>query len=146
MRYHGQGHELEVPVPEGRITRKSLADIEGKFHALHRKSYGFGMRDEATELVNLRITATGILAKPKLRKEREGDRSPRRALKDRRRVFLRGRYHDVPIYDRDLLHPGTRMRGPAIVEQRDSTTLIFPRQRARIDGYRNIIISAWTTR
>ena len=125
----------------GRITRKSLAAVEEKFHALHRKSYGFDNRDEATELVNLRITATGLLLKPKLRKEREGDRNPRRALKERRRVFLRGRYYEVPIYDRDRLHPGARMRGPAIVEQRDSTTLVFPRQHARIDGYRNIIIT-----
>ncbi|MDP6778421.1 MAG: hydantoinase/oxoprolinase family protein [Candidatus Latescibacteria bacterium] len=146
MRYHGQGYELEVPVPDGRITRKSLADIERKFHALHRRSYGFDNRDEATELVNLRITATGLLPKPKLRREKEGDRNPGRALKERRRVFLKGRHHDVPIYDRNRLNPGARMRGPAIIEQRDSTILVFPRQRARIDRYRNLIITVGAKR
>ena len=141
LRYHGQGYELEVPVASGRITGKQLKAIENRFHSLHRKSYGFSRRDEATEIVNLRMAAFGLVSKPDLPKERLGDDNSRRALKERRPVFLRGKYHNAAIYDREKLHPGARFRGPAIVEQRDSTTLLFPGHAAHVDAFRNIIIN-----
>ena len=41
LRYHGQGYELEVPLAGRRLTRASLRTIEGRFHATHRRQYGF---------------------------------------------------------------------------------------------------------
>ena len=67
--------------------------------------------------------------------------NPRQAQKDGRQVFLRGKYRTTAIYDREKLHPGMVIKGPAIIEQKDSTTLLFPGNSARIDPYRNIIIS-----
>ena len=45
-----------------------------------------------------------------------------------------------PVYDRELLAPGHRFDGPAIVDQLDSTTVVYPGQRAVVDDYLNIII------
>ena len=45
------------------------------------------------------------------------------------------------IYDRDLLAPGHAIDGPAIIEQVDSTTVVYPGQRMVVDEYLNIVIS-----
>jgi len=141
MRYYGQGYELEVPVASGRIARQELKAVENRFHSRHKKNYGFSKRSEATEIVNLRITSLGLLPKPELPKEPLENENPRQALKERRQVFLRGKYYTTAIYDREKLHPGMFITGPAIIEQKDSTTLLFPANSARIDKYRNIIIN-----
>lgn len=145
VRYHGQGYELEVPVPGGRITRGSLKTAADRFHSLHKRSYGFSKKDEATEAVNARVTVLGLVAKPRQRKEQAGSRDPRRALKGHRPVFLKGRDRRTAIYDRARLKPGAVVRGPAIIEQKDSTTLLFPGDVAKIDTYRNIIIRVHDT-
>ena len=143
LRYVGQGYELQAPLESGRITRGSLASSESVFHDLHRQSYGFHSDDQEIEIVNLRIACVGGVSKPQLRRERlsGGDsQKAREALKGRRRVFLKGRYRETAIYDRDRLVPGAVIRGPAIVEQKDSTTLLFRGNVGRVDAYRNIII------
>jgi N-methylhydantoinase A len=146
MRYQGQGYELEVPIASGGVTRQEKEAIEERFHVLHKRNYGFNKRGEATEVVNLRITALGLMSKPKLPKARLGGANPRQALKEQRQVFLRGRYCRTAIYDRDRLHPGMFLKGPAIIEQKDSTALVFPGHTARIDEFRNIIISVKAVR
>jgi N-methylhydantoinase A len=141
MRYCGQGYELEVPVPLGKLTRRALKAVENKFHSFHQKNYGFCKRHESTEIINLRLACVGLLSKPQLRKEPWGMANPRQAQKDGRRVFLSGKYRITTVYDREKLHPGMFIKGPAIIEQKDSTTLLFAGNSARVDQYRNIIIS-----
>ncbi len=141
MRYHGQGYELEVPVASEKITTKELNEVEKRFHLLHKKQYGFSKEREATEMVNLRISVLGLVSKPQRPKESLRRADPVVALKERRRVYLKGRYCDTAIYDRDKLEPGAVVKGPAIIEQEDSTTLLFAGNSARIDAYRNLVIS-----
>ena len=67
-----------------------------------------------------------------------------RARTGERRIFF-GRdlgFRDTPIYDRDRLEPGHEVDGPAVVEQMDTTTVIHPEQQARVDDYKNLIITA----
>ena len=47
---------------------------------------------------------------------------------------------ECPIYNRELLEPGHNFNGPAIVEQLDSTTVVYPGQKAKVDDYLNIVI------
>ena len=68
------------------------------------------------------------------------DESPEPAAKGVRDVYITGRLRRTSIYDRELLEPGNQIEGPAVIEQKDSTTLLPPGSRGRIDGYRNIII------
>lgn len=141
IRYDGQGYGLEVPVASRKITKTELRNIENRFHALHKKLYGFSRSGEPTEIVNLRIICSGIMPKPKLRKERLGSNSPNSAPKETRQVYLKGKYRKTPIYSRESLNPGAVVKGPAVIEQKDSTTLVFHGNSARVDAYRNIIIS-----
>ena len=141
MRYSGQGYELEVPVPNGTLTQKDLKRINDTFHQTHRQLYGYASPQEATEFVYLRIAALGKIPKPKFKKEKEGDHKPARALKGKRKVFVQGKYVSLPIYERALLRPGDRIRGPAIIEQMDSTTFLSYGHRAQVDPYLNLIVT-----
>ena len=141
MRYAGQGYELEIPAPGGAVTRKELERLNEAFHATHRQLYGYASPRETTECVYVRIAAIGRIPKPRFKKERVGNHQVARAVKGKRRVFLEGRYIVLPIYDRALLQPGDAIKGPAIIEQMDSTTLLSYRHRAQVDPYLNLIVS-----
>lgn len=141
MRYSGQGYELEVSVPSGRITRKTLESVETSFHQLHRQSYGFSRRGEPTQISDLRIACLGLVPKPELVPEPLGDSDPEPALKGHRDLYVKGAFHRAAVYDRDRLHPGAELAGPAIIEQKDSTTMLTPNSRACVDAYRNVIIT-----
>ncbi len=102
MRYHGQGYELEVLLGNGRLTREALKDTEKRFHALHKKQYGFSNHGDAVEIVNLRITCVGRLPKPALHKERLLKKIPADALKGARGVFQRTLSTDPHLQSRPL--------------------------------------------
>ena len=140
VRYIGQGYELEIPVPRRRLREEDMKEIKTHFDTLHERSYGFSREDQDTEIVNLRVAAIGRIPKLKLRREDLRGSDVCEALREYRSVYLEGRSLEIPIYDREKLQPGNSLEGPAIVEQRDSTTLIFERQRAEVDPWSNIVI------
>ena len=139
LRYAGQGYEIEVPIGSGPLTRRALRESEEAFHVAHRQRYGY-RSEEAVELVNVRMACVGHMRKPRLRRRRAGAASPTAARKGTRSVYLGGRFRRTAVYDRASLRPGAAFRGPAIVEQKDSTTLLFPGDAGRIDGHGNILI------
>ena len=57
-----------------------------------------------------------------------------------RRVWFEAGWAETPVYRREQLPPGATLRGPAIVEQLDSTTVVWPAQTARVDAYGNLIL------
>jgi N-methylhydantoinase A len=130
MRYVGQSYELTVPAGD---------DLVERFHAEHDRTYGFAAPAEPIELVSLRLTSVGRIAKPPLRVlERGGDPVP----KERRPVFFAeaGDYVDCPIYDRYALAGGATFLGPAVVEEFDSTTVVHPGFTVTVDETANLII------
>ena len=90
------------------------------------------------------LEATGLVAKAALAQERMSGPDASGAIRERRDVWIaeEGRSVPCPIYDRDLLRPGNRFLGPAIVEQMDATTLVLPGMTARVDKYFNLILEA----
>jgi len=140
LRYTGQGHELEVPFDGGTITRQSLAALRSRFDAMHEQHYGFCSAGESVEIVGIRLACFGEMSKPDLPELPTTPKDAEPAVTGRRDVFHAGRFHSATVYARQRLEPGMEMRGPAIVEQKDSTTFLLPGDRARIDGFRNILI------
>lgn len=143
MRYVGQSYELSIPLGDGKVE-DALERMLQRFHEEHDRSYGFAASDEPVEIVTLRHTAVGSIAKPKLHElpERNGDVSAaRRAV---RQVFFAeaGGFVDCPSYDRYQLAAGGVIEGPAIVEEMDSTTVIQPGFLAEVDRYGNLLIRA----
>jgi N-methylhydantoinase A len=140
MRYKGQSFEITVPVRGGEITEDAINEITRDFDNAHKRLYGYSC-DDLIEGVNFRLSAIGKT--PKIRPRRlttEGGLQG--ALKYYRKAFFK-KYDDyikTPVYERDLLSPGNVLKGPAIIEQMDSTTVIHPGHVAAVDDHGNIII------
>lgn len=143
MRYSGQGYELTVSAfvtP----TNEEFDRVVDDFHNKHKAIYGYAAREENVELVNARLVAIGTLAKPKLVKRKLCERKPPlEALLTRRNVFFVKckDYVECPVYNREKLKPGNLIYGPAVVEQYDSTTVVYPRWKSRVDGFGNLLMS-----
>jgi N-methylhydantoinase A len=141
IRYLGQGYELEVPVASGTLTVAQLAEALERFHQAHKRQYGYARPENPVQIVNLRLTALAPLPQPRqVAEPLNGVVNPTRALKGERPVYFQQHFVATAIYERAQLVPGDSVHGPAIIEQLDSTTLVWPAQRARVDAYRNLIL------
>ncbi|RJX27315.1 MAG: hydantoinase/oxoprolinase family protein [Dethiobacter sp.] len=138
MRYMGQWRSLSIDCPS---PVDNLENMLERFHQEHNREFAFLDRSKGIEIYGLRIVATGKALKPDLPKvERLG--SLESALKEVRPVFFEATngFTDTEVYEREKIPAGAVFKGPAIVEQFDSTTVIPPGLTARVDDYLNIII------
>lgn len=143
LRYVGQSFELTIPWPDGRPTRSLLAGLERAFFRTHRRVYGFGAEGEPIELVGVRLTAIGTIPWPRLSAVPPAGRDAGGALKGRRAVVFgagAAAQRRCPVYDRYGLRAGNQIRGPAIVEQVDSTSVIEPGFTATVDRFGNLLL------
>jgi N-methylhydantoinase A len=124
MRYAGQNYEREVPLPASQLEETHVVQALGQFAELHRAFYGFEIEGEVIELINFRLTAVGRLEAPRLTPVAEAPGAP--PVWTMREVHLGGGFASCRIYRRDHLGAGLRLPGPAIVEEEDSTTLLYP--------------------
>jgi N-methylhydantoinase A len=140
MRYVGQAYELEVPVSD-RLNPQALSIIMQAFHDKHQQVYGHSSSEERVEFVNLRTVHVHTLPKPELTVDIEGV-SLDEARKGVRPVYFaesRG-YVDTPLFERAGLPAGACLEGPAIIEQPDTTVVVYPGQVCTVDPAGNLII------
>ena len=141
MRYVGQNFELPVAAPRGSLGQSDIEGLISRFYQEHERNYGYFTPGEPTQLVNFRVTAQGITPKPQLGKAHWKEK-PGQAIVAHREVYFDDETPiPTPVYDRTQLTPGNRIVGPAVIEQMDSTTLIFPGDETRIDEALNVIIA-----
>jgi N-methylhydantoinase A len=141
LRYAGQGTELTVPFPEGPVSDTNVAATITGFHDLHRQLYSFADPDGAVEIVNLRVEATGRMDPVSPPQLAEAD-TPALTPDDSRMAVLEGlEKQQVPVWRRERLLAGHRISGPAIIDQLDTTTVLFAGQHGEIDRWGNILIS-----
>ena len=126
MRYIGQSYELDVAVD---LDRPTAAALERDFHQAHERAYGYANPEAPTEIVSLRLThrRPGVTPVPAAPPGGTGRPAAERL------AFFAGRGQPVPtpVYRRDDLRPEQVIAAPAIVEQADATTVIYPGQAAR---------------
>lgn len=127
MRYSGQYHEVEVGIPGGDLTAKSISSAVSAFHEQHRRIFTFSMLERQVEFLNFRVRAIGKSKKVDLKPIPGGDRNPSRAIKGKRDAYFREVRGLTPtdIYDGDILRGGDEVVGPAIIEER-TTTIVLP--------------------
>src|SRR5438094_110956 len=138
-RYVGQGYEVTVPIPRGRLDAAALARVQASFHEVYAARYGYANPAEPVEVVTWKLSAVG--GSPRIALAKSGASSADVRRKATRRAYFpeaRG-YTDTPVYDRYELAAGTSLTGPAIVEERESTTVLPPRVTATVDEYANLI-------
>jgi N-methylhydantoinase A len=143
LRYEGQNYELLVPVPDEVWPEHSLDALRRRFLQAHEETYGFAAEDEPIQVVNLRLVARGFPDPPELPRQKPGGVDATAALAGRRPVdFIEtGGILECPVYDRVRLAAGNRLTGPAVIEQFDSTTLVFPGQEALVDELGCLIVT-----
>ena len=144
MRYVGQEHSVTVEVPGDAFATRDVSAIKAAFDAVHAQRYGYASDDESAEIVSLRLSVTGVIAKPaQAAIARMAGASADVALIGVRPVefgVLGGRL-DTPIYDRARLLAGHRIAGPALVQEYASTTVLPPGDQLEVDAIGNLIIS-----
>jgi N-methylhydantoinase A len=138
LRYRHQGFEITVPWPERDLEVDALI---ARFHERHRQLYTYALTDAPVEIVTLRVAAAGRVRRftlPPLGRRRDSarGRAPRRSV-----FFAGAGWRECPCVPRETLGAGSVLRGPAIVEQLDSTTVIAPGQRATVDRVGNLVLS-----
>ena len=144
IRYVGQSYELTLQLPDRRLGAADIAGVLEQFHGEHDRAYGFNAPDEAVEFVAHRLTATGEIAKPSIREWDRGTGDLAAAQKERRQVYFAecDGYVECPIYDRYGLGVGCVVRGPAVVEEIDSTAVVHPDFQFEVDRFGNLVVSS----
>lgn len=136
MRYAGQGYELNVP-----WNREAPAQSIAAFHRLHQQRYGFCDTGKPVQIVSLRLhmTATAEPYAPHRRELGRGDGNP--ACYAERDVYFDGGFVASRIYHREQLVPGDQIRGPAMITEYTSATVLPPDCSAAVDGFGNLVIT-----
>jgi N-methylhydantoinase A len=142
-RYIGQGYELRVPLPSEDLTLQNIDQYFNLFHEMHKNEYGHAFELSPIEIVNIRVTGFGKM--PKLRKEKMQERGDlEAAIVKKEDVIFRhnGELQKIETihYQRDLLPIGMWLEGPAIIFQKDTTTVISPGNEFVLEEYGNLII------
>lgn len=145
MRYLGQVHEVTVPIRSRtrRVTEVSLATTVRDFHDQHEQLYTFKRPENPVEILNLRLDLIGVRDNAaRLVSHAFESEDPARARKSTRPVYFEthGDYVDTPVYDGALVQPGNLIPGPAIVEEPDTTIVVYPGQEAMLDHYQIYVI------
>ena len=139
LRYLGQAYELTVDTPRPFDT-EAVRSAVAAFHKRHWEVYGYSAEEEPVEFVNIRLRAVGFIPKPSLRESPSAweEASPI----ERRRVYFEGKdaWMETPVYERGSIGSGCTLKGPAVVEQYDATTVIYPGWGAAVDRFGNLIL------
>ena len=143
MRYVGQEHAVTVHFDGALIGARDIEGVKAAFDRVHKQRYGYSSADEKAEIVSLRLSVTGVVAKPgRPAIARAETPSPEVALIGIRPVefgVLGGR-RDTPIYDRDRLRAGHVVQGPALIQEYASTTVLSPGDSLTVDQFGNLDI------
>jgi len=136
LRYAGQGYELNVA-----WDSKSPADSIAQFHRLHQQRYGFSEPQKPVQIVNLRLRMVAA-AEPWVPMRRElvpGDGSA--ACYAERPIFFDGAFLPSRLYHRERLVPGDAIRGPAMITEYTSATVLPSDCVATVDAFDNLVIA-----
>jgi N-methylhydantoinase A len=110
-----------------KLDAGALHKLVEAFHRRHKDNYGYDMRDQPVEIVNLRLVVTGTRKPAPVERAAPAGRALKSALLENRQVwFPETGYVATPVYDRDRLPAETRIAGPAVIEQMDTTTIAPP--------------------
>jgi N-methylhydantoinase A len=138
LRYVGQNFELAVPFALDAVP--AAAGLRQRFLAAHEAAYGYCNPHDPVEIVNFRLTARGRLHRAPAPEPVARTTAAPAPIEAREVCFDPDAAVPTPVYERASLAPGQRLAGPAVIEQLDATTLIFPGARATVDAARNLLI------
>lgn len=140
MRLVGQLHEINVPIPAGSLDASAYETIRNAFKDVYTARYTLVPGGADLEILSFRVRVSG--PKPKLFiRQADVPQSPEGALKGHRKAYFGDGFVDAAVYDRYLLTPGIEVAGPAIIEERESTTIVPPGDTLTVDNSGNLRIA-----
>jgi len=142
VRYGGQNYELPVMLPDGVVTVASLQAVTQGFLEAHKQRYGFIAEGESIQMVTFRLVAQGQVNKAQLRQAEFQTGDAAGAITGQRQVWMPevGDFVTTTLYDRTKLTAGNIIKGPAIIDQMDSTCVLPPDCTACVDAHLNLIL------
>ncbi|PYO13943.1 MAG: methylhydantoinase, partial [Candidatus Rokuibacteriota bacterium] len=142
VRYIGQGHELQLALPEGALHAEDARRLRAQFEALYGSIYGVTMPDQDVEFVTWSVTVSApsespLPAKPVLKHPAPPPRSQRNVYEP-----ALGRMAAFAVYQRDDLDPGCELVGPALIEEGQTTTVVPASFTLFVDGARYLVMES----
>jgi N-methylhydantoinase A len=154
LRYAGQGYEITMPWTPTPPTPASgagkgggdggLDGLRRQFDQQHKSMFGHMAPEQAVEVVSYRVRGLGLVPPVELPRFKPTGTTLADALRETRRARFDGRDVECPVYQRERLDVGLTLRGPAILDQFDCTTVIYAGQTARVDDWKNLIVTQET--
>lgn len=152
LRYQGQGYELKIDLPAGTIGGGYAARINEIFNTAYQNTYGYSQPDNMIEAADWYLTATlptGLssgeteLAVTDRGSDNAGGAGAKAGRQETRKAYFQdcGDYDECKVVDRYALKPGDMVEGPAIVEEREATTVILPGNVAEVRPSGHLIIT-----
>jgi N-methylhydantoinase A len=141
LRYAGQGYEVTLSCAPGAVTADGLAALRAEFDAQHKMMFGHAAPEEPVEVVSYRVRGLGLVPAVELPKFKRAGTTLADAQHARRRVRFDNETIDCPVYQREKLDVGLVVAGPAVLDQFDCTTVLCPGQTARVDEWKNLIVT-----
>jgi N-methylhydantoinase A len=140
MRYVGQEHAVTVDLPAQVFADGDRDAIKRHFDEMHLQRYGTSAPAERAEIVSLRTTVIGVMRKPVIEEIAAGGTAPAKAARTGARlVYFDGHgFVETRTYAREALLAGNRIKGPALIEEHASTTVLAPGDALEVDRFGNL--------
>jgi N-methylhydantoinase A/oxoprolinase/acetone carboxylase beta subunit len=137
MRFVGQGSETHIPVPGRDFTKMRKEEVRRRFDEIYEKLYGRTYPDSEVEFINFKVRASLPERLLQFKKLDGKGKSPDRAIKGRRPAYSSIARDFIPftVYDRYQLSPDAAFRGPAIIEERESTVIVGEDASVSVDDF-----------
>ncbi len=145
VRYVGQTHEVTVPIRSRtkRVSELNLKKTIQEFHELHEQLYSFKRPEQPAEILNVRADIVGTRDTMRYKSQPFSDEDPTHALRGKRQAMFDGLgFVETAVYDGTAVKPGNLIAGPAIIEEPETTIVIYPGQEAMLDHYSTYVIES----
>src|ERR1700726_1916846 len=142
LRYAGQGYEVTMACTAEQTA--ALDALRKTFDAEHKALFGHMAPEEPVEDVSYRVRGVGIVPAVAMPQFTPEGQTLSDALIETRNVRFDAAAVPCPVYQREKLDVGLALRGPAILDQFDCTTVICAGQIARVDAWKNLIVTQET--
>ena len=142
MRYHGQGHELEIELPERKLNSGDIETIQEAFEAEYRNQFSRSVPGMVIEILNWSVHVAAVVKDPPANSRALPDKPDARPQRKHRILCeVSGQLRSADVYERRLLPPGATLCGPALIIEPQTTTYVSADFTAACDGGGNLILT-----
>lgn len=144
IRYEGQFNEIATPVPMkngSRFAFGMLSQLNENFNKRHDALFGYSLPGFTQELMSLRLTAVGVVDKPRFQETGFMGEDASASIKTTRNMYWDGEWLTTEVYDGPAMGRGNTLVGPAIIEEPTTTIVVPPNWQVTCDRFSNYVLN-----